>query len=113
MTGSLMEKAEVLKVCVIIPTYNNSATLAKVIEDVAQYSRHIIVINDGSTDNTVAIVQAFPGVQFISYTPNAGKGWALRTAFKYAVEKGYKYAITIDSDGQHFAKDLPAFISML
>jgi glycosyltransferase involved in cell wall biosynthesis len=48
--------------------------------------------------------------QLISYPVNVGKGWALRKAFKYAVSKGYDYAITIDSDGQHFAKDLPAFI---
>ncbi len=42
-----------------------------------------------------------------------GKGWALRQAFKYATSKGYDYAITIDSDGQHFAKDLPNFIDKL
>jgi glycosyltransferase involved in cell wall biosynthesis len=113
MTGSLMEKADALEVCVIIPTYNNAATLGQVIEDVAQYTTNIIVINDGSTDNTVEIVKQFPSVQFISYTPNAGKGRALRKAFRYAIEKGYKYAISIDSDGQHFAKDLPAFINKL
>jgi glycosyltransferase involved in cell wall biosynthesis len=113
MTGSLKEKVDVLKACVIIPTYNNAATLATVIEDVAQYSDHIIVVNDGSTDNTAEIVNQFPAVQFINYKKNVGKGWALRTAFKYAISKGYKYAITIDSDGQHFAKDLPAFINKL
>ena len=108
-----MEKADDLKACVIIPTHNNAATLAKVIEDVALYSNHIIVVNDGSTDNTVEIVKHFPAVQFINYTKNVGKGWALRNAFRYAIEKGYKYAISIDSDGQHFAKDLPAFINKL
>ena len=113
MTGSLMEKADDLKVCVIIPTYNNAATLAKVIEDVAQYNKDIIVVNDGSTDNTVDIVKQFPAVQFISYEQNIGKGWALRKAFRYAIDKGYKYVISIDSDGQHFAKDLPAFITKL
>ena len=113
MTGSLKEKVDILKACVIIPTYNNAATLAAVIKDVAQYSNHIIVVNDGSTDNTVDIVQQVPAVQFISYVKNVGKGWALRKAFAYAAVKGYKYGITIDSDGQHFAKDLPAFINKL
>ena len=113
MTGSLKEKVDVLKACVIIPTYNNAATLAAVIEDVAQYSNHIIVVNDGATDNTVDIVKQYPAVQFINYTPNVGKGWALRKAFRYAIDKGYKYGISIDSDGQHFAKDLPAFINKL
>jgi glycosyltransferase involved in cell wall biosynthesis len=110
---SLKEKVDVLNVCVIIPTYNNAATLANVIEDVSQFSNHIIVVNDGSTDSTADIVSNYPLVQFISYPKNVGKGWALRQSFKYASQKGYKYAITIDSDGQHFAKDIPAFIGKL
>ena len=112
MAGSVLleEKVSDIKACVIIPTYNNAATLAAVIKDVAGYINDIIVVNDGSTDNTVDIVKNFPAIQFISYTKNVGKGWALRKAFKYAVEKGYDYAITIDSDGQHFAKDLPLFL---
>ncbi|MBK6633051.1 MAG: DUF2062 domain-containing protein [Chitinophagaceae bacterium] len=112
-SDSPREKVDVLKACVIIPTYNNAATLAGVIEDVAQYSEHIIVVNDGSSDNTVDIVQNYPTVHFISYPKNVGKGWALRKAFAWASAKGYLYAITIDSDGQHFAKDLPAFMNML
>ena len=113
MTGSvsLREKVDFLKVCVIIPTYNNAATLAAVIEDVALYCDHIIVVNDGSTDNTVEIVKQYAAVHLISYSKNIGKGWALRRAFSYALDKGYKYGITIDSDGQHFAKDLPAFVN--
>ncbi len=115
MTGfaSTQEKFDILKACVIIPTYNNAATLAKLIEDVAEYSNHIIVVNDGSTDDTLDIIKNYPLVQLVSYQTNVGKGWALRKAFKYAVEKGYEYAITIDSDGQHFAKDLPVFIKAL
>jgi len=98
-----------VKLCVVIPTYNNAGTLANIITDVAKYTQHIIVVNDGSTDETTQILQRYPLVQVISYPVNVGKGWALRKAFKYAVSKGYGYAITIDSDGQHFAKDLPAF----
>ncbi len=115
MTGSVspMEKVDVLKVCVIIPTYNNASTLAGVIEDIAGYSNHIIVVNDGSTDNTAEVLLRFPSVQFISYSKNVGKGWALRQAFKYAADKGYHYSITIDSDGQHFAKDIPLFINKI
>ncbi len=112
-SDSPREKVDVLKACVIIPTYNNAATLSGVIEDVAQYSEHIIVVNDGSSDNTVDIVQNYPTVHFINYPKNVGKGWALRKAFAYASANGYLYAITIDSDGQHFAKDLPAFMNML
>ena len=113
MTGSVSqgEKVDDLKTCVIIPTYNNAATLAAVIKNVAGFIDDIIVVNDGSTDNTVDVVNNFPSVQFISYSKNVGKGWALRKAFAYAIESGFTHAITIDSDGQHFAKDLPAFIN--
>jgi len=115
MTGSVSpkEKADFLRACVIIPTYNNAATLADVIRDVSRYTDHIIVVNDGSTDNTREIIQSFPVVQPVSYEKNKGKGWALRQAFKYAAGKGYKYAISIDSDGQHFAKDLPLFLDKI
>lgn len=115
MTGSVSpkEKFDNLRACVIIPTYNNAATLAGVIEDVSRYSDHIIVVNDGSTDNTPEIIRTFPALQLVSYEKNKGKGWALRQAFNYAIDKGYQYAITIDSDGQHFAKDLPLFLEKI
>ena len=107
------EQFEQLKVCVIIPTYNNESSLAGVITGVAAYTTHIILVNDGSTDHTKAIAESISFVQLISYERNVGKGWAIRKAFDYASEKGYEYAITIDSDGQHFGKDLPVFIDKL
>jgi glycosyltransferase involved in cell wall biosynthesis len=110
---TIRTKFDELSVCVVIPTYNNSATLAEVISDVSLYTSNIIVVNDGSTDDSEAIAQSFSQVQLISYPNNVGKGWALRQAFAYAIAQQYKFAITIDSDGQHFAKDLPAFINKL
>jgi len=99
--------------CVIIPTYNNQLTLAKIIDDVSVYTSDIVIVNDGSTDSTLDILQSYSAYQVLSYSPNIGKGFALRKAFKYASDKGYKYAITIDSDGQHFAKDIPVFLDKL
>ena len=107
------KKFDELKVCVIIPTYNNALTLEGVITSVLQYTDNVIVVNDGSTDNTPEIIRRFPVVKLITYHDNMGKGWALRKAFKHAVSAGYNYAITIDSDGQHFAKDLLLFIDKL
>jgi glycosyltransferase involved in cell wall biosynthesis len=109
----IQAKFKQLQVCVIIPTYNNQGTLAAVINDVLAYTDQVIVVNDGSTDDTQAIIQSFPQIQSVGYTQNVGKGWALRKAFDYANEQGYQHAITIDSDGQHFASDLPAFIERL
>lgn len=106
-------KFDELHICVIIPTYNNFHTLGGVIADVSAYTHNIIVVNDGSVDNTEELVKSFSFVRLISYPDNVGKGWALRKAFSFAIEQGYRFAITIDADGQHFAKDLPAFISRL
>ncbi len=100
------------KICVLIPTYNNAGTLASVVGDVLRYTDQIIVVNDGSTDETAKIIESLP-VTSVRILKNAGKGYALRKGFAKAVESGYEYAITIDSDGQHFADDLPAFLDAL
>jgi glycosyltransferase involved in cell wall biosynthesis len=111
--ATYQDKFEQYCVCVIIPTYNNGKTLQTVINDVAGYTKNIIVVNDGSFDETENILSAFPFLNIASYKKNVGKGWALRKGLKRATELGYLYAITIDSDGQHFAKDLPAFLEKL
>jgi glycosyltransferase involved in cell wall biosynthesis len=113
LSAPVRESFNAYRVCVIIPTYNNAATLQKVIQDVSVYTSNIIVVNDGSSDNTPDILSQFPSVHLITYQPNAGKGWALRQGFDAAVKLNYQYAISIDSDGQHFAYDLPAFINQL
>lgn len=108
-----IDEFEALKCCVIIPTYNNSTTIGAVIEDVAKYTNNIIVVNDGSTDNTLEVLNKFKNIELISYSENKGKGYAIRKAFKFALSKNFIYAITIDSDGQHFASDLPNFINKI
>lgn len=101
------------KVCVLVPTYNNEQTLEKVLTDVLEFTDQVIVVNDGSTDSTRQILQKFPQINRINFPVNQGKGLALRQGFEVAVDNGYEYAITIDSDGQHFAEDLPKFITKL
>ena len=100
-------------ICVIVPTYNNHRTVKRVIESVLEYTDDLIVVNDGATDETPAILSDFGDrIVLISYAPNKGKGYALRMAFAKATELGYQYAITLDSDGQHFANDIPKFIEV-
>lgn len=101
------------KVCVLVPTYNNEQTLGKVLTSVLAYTQHVIVVNDGSTDSTLSVLAQFPQINVVSYTQNKGKGHALQTGFRHAVKSGYEYAITIDSDGQHFADDLVKFLVKL
>jgi glycosyltransferase involved in cell wall biosynthesis len=102
-----------LKCCVIVPTYNNEFTLAGVLDRVRGYTQNIIVINDGSTYETRSILNNYKDIEIINLNKNKGKGNALRTGFMVAREKGYEYAITIDSDGQHNADDLPLFINAI
>lgn len=102
-----------MRICVIVPTYNNHKTVGRVIEEVLAYTDDLIVVNDGATDSTAQILDGFEDrIVRISYSPNKGKGYALRMGFQKATELGYKYAITLDSDGQHFANDIPKFIEV-
>ncbi|WP_179008957.1 DUF2062 domain-containing protein [Winogradskyella forsetii] len=109
----VQQKITDLKVCVLIPTYNNELTLKRVIDGVLQYTQGIIVVNDGSTDSTSTILENYPNLEHIQFTQNKGKGQALRAGFKHAKSLDYDYVITIDSDGQHFPKDIPSFINAL
>jgi len=110
---TLRDQFKEYKVCVLVPTYNNAQTLATVLESLLPYTDQLLVVNDGSTDGTPGILDRFPQIARVSYPVNKGKGYALRAGFQRAVELGYDYAITIDSDGQHFAEDLPKFLEKL
>jgi len=101
------------KACVLIPTYNNAGTLADVINKVLEYTHDVIVVNDGSTDNTSDILKQFTQIYEVQYTPNKGKGYALRSGIEEAAKLGYEYAIAMDSDGQHYPSDLILFLEQL
>ena len=107
------EKMTALNCVVVIPTYNNAGTIAQVIADVKQYTSDIVVVNDGSTDQTAEILQGIEGIRVLDYAANKGKGYALKLGLKKAHEWGYRYAITIDSDGQHYADDIPTFVDRI
>ena len=98
-----------VKYCVLIPTYNNEKTLVQVIDEVKPFTSNIIVVNDGSTDNTKQLLEKIKDIEVVNFPKNQGKGMALRQGFKKAHKLGYTHAITIDSDGQHKASDLPTF----
>lgn len=101
------------KCCVLIPTFNNAGSIKAVIEDVLKYTSNIVIVNDGSTDKTKFILEDYPDLLVVHHTQNSGKGMALRTGFKAAFDRGYTYAISIDSDGQHYPDDLHLFIDQI
>lgn len=102
-----------LKCCVIIPTYNNEKTIQRVIDGVIKYTDQIIIVNDGCTDTTPIILEDYNQLVQIHFVKNKGKGAALRSGFNRAIKEGYDFAITIDSDGQHYPDDIPIFITEL
>ncbi|WP_317170280.1 DUF2062 domain-containing protein [Taishania pollutisoli] len=110
-----MEKTgiEQINACVLIPTYNNEKTLQRVIDGVLEFvpAHTVIVINDGATDSTPEILSRYENrITVLKNEVNSGKGYSLRKGFHHACEKGYAYAITMDSDGQHYPSDLPKMI---
>jgi len=110
---NIFDKITRLKCCVIIPTYNNENTLRRVIDGVLLVTNNIIIVNDGCTDSTPEILKEYPQTTQIHFPENKGKGIGLQEGFKKALELGYEYAVTIDSDGQHYPDDIPAFITEL
>mgnify|MGYP003131383602 CR=1 FL=1 len=94
-------------------TYNNEITLPKILDGVLAYTEAIILVNDGSTDLAEELLVNYQTITILHLPKNKGKGNALKKGFKKALEMGYERAITLDTDGQHFPDDLPAFITAL
>jgi len=96
-------------ICVIVPTYNHAATLAQVATDIRNLGYDVLVVNDGSTDATNVVLKQLTFAHIISYEKNRGKGYALLQAIRRLRELGYRYAISIDADGQHSVQDILSF----
>lgn len=101
------------RICILVPTYNNHKTLKRVIDGILVYTDQIIIVNDGSSDNTPEILNNYSSLEIITLPENKGKGNALKIGFRKAIEFGYDYAVTIDSDGQHFPDDIAVFVEAL
>lgn len=100
------------KIAILIPAYNEGTVIGdvldKLIKDLKKSSINgadIIVINDGSKDNTSEEVKKRKSVKLISHIMNSGAGAAIRTGLSYARDNGYNYAVTMDADGQHDSED--------
>lgn len=100
------------KLFVVIPAHNESERILDVINKVKKYTNNIIVVDDGSTDNTFNIVTNL-NVKLLKHIVNLGKGSALRTGCDYAIKLGAEQIIVLDADGQHKPEDIPMFIKAL
>lgn len=99
-------------ICVIIPTYNNAGTIADVVQRAQIQCSDVIVVCDGCTDDTLEILNDLAIKPIIvELKKNSGKGAALKAGFRYALENGFAYAITLDGDGQHYPEDIPVMLA--
>ncbi len=102
------------EVCAVIPTYQNAKTLLKVVADVHRVMDTVFVVDDGSNDGTAALLDKATGNErpekVLTHPKNCGKGAALKTGLTYARQQGFRYAVTVDADGQHRADDIPALL---
>jgi glycosyltransferase involved in cell wall biosynthesis len=94
---------------VVIPCFNEGASIAALVCEVRQHLPLVMVVDDGSTDDTAALAAA-AGATVISHARNLGKGAALKTGLSAALRRGFEWGLTMDGDGQHRPQDLPAFL---
>lgn len=97
-------------ICAVIPTYNNGGTVAEIVRGVLAQGLPVLVVDDGSVDGTE---EALKGLDIIvlRHQKNLGKGRALKTGLEEARRLGYRFALTIDADGQHDPADIPVLVA--
>ena len=100
------------KVMAGIPAYNTAKHIADVVERTLEVADHVVVVDDGSTDDTAVIARA-AGATVVSHAQNRGYGGAIRTCFEYAEAANASVLVTVDGDGQHFPEDIACLLEPL
>jgi len=106
------------QLCGLIPVYNNPLTIKAVAMKVRQFIDHIIIVDDGSDDETASILDQLsaddPEHITVQRMPsNQGKGAAVQAGLKLAQAKQFSHALQVDADGQHVLADIPRFIEAM
>jgi glycosyltransferase involved in cell wall biosynthesis len=102
-----------MRLLTAIPVYNEAARLVSVLTEVKKYASEILVVDDGSTDQTPELLRGLSGVRTIRHARNLGYGAGLRTAFNTTIAEGYDALVTLDCDGQHEPARIPELASHL
>ena len=99
-----------MKSLTAIPVFNEARHVEAVLREVRRYSPHILVVDDGSTDGTAALLAREPGIAVITHPHNRGYGSALISAFRFALEQDIDVLVTMDCDGQHEPARIPVLL---
>lgn len=94
---------------VVIPLYNEAQVIGGVVRDLRSVFPNVVCIDDGSRDGSGAIAEA-AGARLVTHPINLGQGAALQTGFEYALERGARFVVTFDADGQHRVEDAEAML---
>lgn len=98
------------RIAILIPALDAASSVGSVVEESLRHMPDVIVVNDGSTDRTSEAARA-AGAVVLDHPKNLGKGGALKTGFRYALEHGFDAVISVDADGQHLPAEIPRFVS--
>lgn len=101
-----------MNICAIIPSYNESQTIGKLIQRIKAQGLDVIVVDDGSSDDTAQIAKE-AGAEVIRHVQNKGKGSSLTSGFDYVLRHDYDAVITMDGDGQHSPDDIAHLINIM
>lgn len=103
------------RVLIVLPLYNEEATLARVLAQVrgAAPGAEVLVVDDGSTDRSPAILRDATGIIVLTHGQNQGYGQSLIDGFAYALAHGHEAVVTIDCDEQHEPRQIPQFLAAL
>jgi len=103
---------KIKNIWVVVPARNEEKNISKIIKRIKKHSKRVIVVDDGSKDNTPKIADKSNAI-VLKHIVNVGKGAALKTGCDFAIKQGAEIIVVLDSDAQHKPEDIPKFIENL
>ncbi|MDZ7837197.1 MAG: glycosyltransferase family 2 protein [Actinomycetota bacterium] len=105
-------------IALLIPAYNEQKYIAEVIKNCARYGMDIIIVDDGSIDNTAKVIEGCEEIKagrvtLLKHAKNQGKGKSLLTGFDHIISRNYRGVITLDADGQHDVTEIQNFLEKI